>query len=64
MLAGDACFRPPIISRFNDFHVDDIRRAMGDIASYPRGTSSLFCLVLVGCSSFGFSLAFRFCLPL
>ncbi len=35
-LAGDASFRPPIIIRFHDLHVGDIRRAMGEIASYHK----------------------------
>jgi len=34
MLACDACSRPPIIIRFHDLHVDDIIRAMGEIAFY------------------------------
>jgi hypothetical protein len=33
-LASDACFRPPIIIKSHDLHVDDISRAMREIASY------------------------------
>jgi hypothetical protein len=32
--AGDVCFRRPIIFRYHDLHVGDIRRAMGEITSY------------------------------
>jgi len=33
-LAGDACFKPPINVKSHDLHVGDIRRAVGEIASY------------------------------
>jgi hypothetical protein len=33
-LAGDVCSRPPTTIRSNDLHVSDIKRAMGEIASY------------------------------
>ncbi len=33
-LAGDACSKPPIIIRFHDLHVGNIRRVMGEIVSY------------------------------
>jgi hypothetical protein len=33
-LASDACSRPPITIRFHDLHVGNIRKAMGEIASY------------------------------
>jgi len=36
MLVGDACLRPPITNRFQDLHVSDIRRAMGEIISYHK----------------------------
>jgi hypothetical protein len=34
VLAGDACFRPPIIIRYHNLHACKIRGAMGEIASY------------------------------
>jgi hypothetical protein len=34
MLVGDVYFRPPIIIKFHDLHVGDIRRVVGEIASY------------------------------
>ncbi len=34
MLAGDVCSRPPITMESHDLHASDIRRAMGEIASY------------------------------
>jgi hypothetical protein len=34
VLASDACSRPPIIIRFHDLHVGNIRGAVGEIASY------------------------------
>jgi len=33
-LAGDACFRFPIIIKSHDLHVGDIKGAMREIASY------------------------------
>ncbi len=33
-LAGDACSRPRITMGSHDLHVGDIRRAVGEIASY------------------------------
>ncbi len=33
-LADDAYFRPPIIIRSHDLHVNNIRGAMGEIISY------------------------------
>jgi hypothetical protein len=33
-LVGNVCSRPPIIFRYHDLHVGDIRRAMGEITSY------------------------------
>ncbi len=33
-LVGDVCFRPPIIIWSEDFHLGNIRGAMGDIVSY------------------------------
>ncbi len=33
-LVGDVCSRPPIIFRYHDLHVGDIRKAMGEITSY------------------------------
>jgi hypothetical protein len=33
-LAGDACFRPPIIIIFHDLYASKIRGAMGEIAPY------------------------------
>jgi hypothetical protein len=32
--AGDVCFRPPITIKFHDLHTSNIRRAVGEIASY------------------------------
>jgi hypothetical protein len=34
VLVGDACSKPPIIIKFHDLHVGDIRGAMGEITSY------------------------------
>ncbi len=34
MLVGDVCSRLAIIIRSHDLHVGDIRRIMGEIASY------------------------------
>jgi hypothetical protein len=34
VLVGDACSRPPIIIRFHNLHVGDIRGAMGAVVSY------------------------------
>jgi hypothetical protein len=34
VLVGDVCSRPPIIIRFHDLHVSDIKGAVGEIASY------------------------------
>ncbi len=60
-MVGDACSRPPITIKSHDLHAGDIRRAMGEKTSTTtRGT---FFWVLVGCVSFGLSLAFPFCLP-
>ncbi len=62
-MTGDACSKPPIIIRSHDLHVDDIRGAMGEIASYhktTRGTSSPAFVVPASCASFGLSLAFPF----
>jgi hypothetical protein len=36
VLAGDACSRPPITSRSHDLRASDIRRALGEIASYQK----------------------------
>jgi hypothetical protein len=33
-LVGDACFRPPIIIRSHDLHLNDIRKVVSEIASY------------------------------
>jgi hypothetical protein len=33
-LEGDACFRPPITIRCHNLHVGDMKRDVGDIASY------------------------------
>jgi hypothetical protein len=33
-LVGDVCFKPPIIIKSHNFHVGDIKRAMGEITSY------------------------------
>jgi len=33
-LARNVCFRRPIIIRFHDLHVGNIRGAMGEISSY------------------------------
>jgi hypothetical protein len=35
-LVGDACSRPPIIIMFHDLHAYDIRRVVGEIASYQE----------------------------
>jgi hypothetical protein len=34
VLAGDACSKPPITNRSHDLRASDIRRAVGEIASY------------------------------
>jgi hypothetical protein len=36
VLVGDVYFRPPIIIRFHDLHVGNIRGAVGEIASYHK----------------------------
>jgi hypothetical protein len=36
VLVGDVCSKPPIIIRSHDFHVDDIRRTLGEITSYHK----------------------------
>jgi len=62
-VAGDACSRPAITIRPHNVHVDDIRRAVAEIASNhetTRGTSSLPSLVPMSCVSFGLSLGFPF----
>jgi hypothetical protein len=59
-LAKDAYSRPPIIIKFHNLHANDIREVVGEIVSTTRGTSSLPSLVLIGCVSFGLSLAFPF----
>ncbi len=43
-LTKDAYLEPPIIIKFHDLHASDIRRAMGEIISYPKKglTFSLF----------------------
>jgi hypothetical protein len=35
-LAGDVCSRPPTITISHDLHANDIRGAMGEIASYHK----------------------------
>ncbi len=35
-LVGDACYRPPIIITFHDYHACNIIRAIGEIASYHQ----------------------------
>jgi hypothetical protein len=40
-LVGDACSKPPIIIRFHDLHVGNIRGAMGEIISTKRRISTL-----------------------
>jgi hypothetical protein len=32
-LASDACSRPPITIKYDDLHVGDIKRALGEIVS-------------------------------
>jgi len=34
VLVGDVCSRPPIIIRFHDLHVSDIKGVVGEITSY------------------------------
>jgi hypothetical protein len=34
VLASDACFRPPITYTSQDLHARDIRKSVGEIASY------------------------------
>jgi hypothetical protein len=34
VLVGDVCFKPPITIRSHDLHVDDIRKVVGEKASY------------------------------
>jgi hypothetical protein len=61
VLVGDACFRPLIIIRSHDLHVDNIRKVMGEITSNTtKGINFLFSLVIVGCIFFGLSLAFHY----
>jgi hypothetical protein len=36
VLIGDACSKPPITMRYHDLHASDIRRALGEIASYHK----------------------------
>jgi hypothetical protein len=36
MLVGDACFRPPIIIKFHDLRVGNIRKVVGEITSYHK----------------------------
>jgi hypothetical protein len=54
-LANDAYSRPPSTTRSHDMHVDNIRRAMGEILPTTRGTGFSPFLVLAGCVSFGLS---------
>ncbi len=65
VLVGDVCSRPPIITRSHNLHASDIRRAMGEIASYHKRLFFFFFFfqVFAVCASFGLSLAFPFCLP-
>jgi hypothetical protein len=35
-LTSDACFRPLINIKSHNLHADDIRRAVGEIASYHK----------------------------
>jgi hypothetical protein len=35
-LVGDVCYRPPIISRSHNLHANNIRRVVGEIASYHK----------------------------
>jgi hypothetical protein len=35
-LVGDACYRPPIIIKSHDLHSNNIKRIMGEIASYHK----------------------------
>jgi hypothetical protein len=49
VLAGDVCSRPPIIIRFHDLHVSDIRGAMGEIASYHKRFFIFFGFLRVVC---------------
>ncbi len=54
---------PLITIRFHNLHVDDIRGAVGELASLPQeGLSLFFFLVLKDCG-FSLSLASPFCLP-
>jgi hypothetical protein len=62
VLVGDAYSRPPITIRCHDLHVDDIRRAMSEKASYHERTSFFLFLVPIGYASFDLSLAFPLCL--
>jgi len=34
LLMVDACYRPPITIKSHDLHVNDIKRAVGEITSY------------------------------
>jgi hypothetical protein len=36
MLMENVCYRPPITTKSHDLHVGDIRKAMGEIASYHK----------------------------
>jgi len=55
VLASDVCFTPLITIRSHDLHASDMRGVMGEIVP-----SCPFFWVLVGCASFGLSLAFAF----
>ncbi len=56
-MVRDACCRPPITIRSHDLHVGDIKSVVGE-----KGLVLSLFLVITGRASFGFSLAFPFCL--
>ncbi len=36
-LPGDVCFRPPIIIKIHNLHANNIKKVVGEIASYHEG---------------------------
>jgi hypothetical protein len=58
-LVGDACFKLPIITRFHNLHVGNIKAVVGEIASYHE-RDWLFLFYSYDCMFFGLFLAFTF----
>ncbi len=51
-MAKNVCSRPPITIRSHDLHAGDVKRGVGEIASYHGITNSFPSLVPSGCASF------------